>query len=95
MPLRRETAISAAIEYLMIKSLTIKNFRCFREAHLEGLRRVNIVVGRNATGKTVLLESSFLAAGGSPLIVLKLRQMRGMGEGVRLYPGIASAGAEP
>jgi hypothetical protein len=68
----------------MIESLKIQNFRCFQNARLDGLKRVNIVTGRNATGKTVLLESLFLAAGGSPLNVLKLRAFRGMGEGVRI-----------
>jgi hypothetical protein len=84
MPSRREAAPISRHDYLMIKSLTVSNFRCFKKAHLADLKRVNIVVGRNATGKTVLLESLFLAAGGSPLVVLKLRQMRGMGEGVRI-----------
>ena len=80
----REQRLGSAANYLMIKSLYIKNFRCFQDARVDGLRRVNIVVGKNATGKTVLLESLFLAAGGSPLIVLKLRQMRGMGDNVQL-----------
>jgi hypothetical protein len=83
-PLGKEAAPVAVTNYLMIKSLSIKNFRCFKEARIEGLRRVNIVVGRNATGKTVLLESLFLAAGGSPLVVLKLRAMRGMGDNVQI-----------
>ena len=68
----------------MLKSLSLKNFRCFKDARLDGLKRINIVTGRNATGKTVLLESLFLAGGGSPLIVLKLRAFRGMGDNVQI-----------
>ena len=81
---RRVVAPSVATDYLMLKSLTIKNFRCFKDARLDGLKRVNIVTGRNATGKTVLLESLFLAGGGSPLTVLILRAMRGMGDNVQI-----------
>ena len=69
-------------DHSMFKSLTINNFRCFSDVKVGGLRRVNIVVGKNATGKTVLLESLFLSAGGSPVVVLKLRAMRGMGNQV-------------
>ena len=67
-------------DYTMIKSLRLTNFRCFKSVEVNDLKRVNIVVGRNATGKTVLLESLFLAAGGSPIIVFNLRHMRGMGQ---------------
>src|SRR5712691_9641258 len=66
----------------MIKSLAIKNFRCFRDVSLADLKRVNIVVGKNATGKTALLEAIFLAAGGSPGLVFKLRHFRGMGQAI-------------
>ena len=79
-----KAAQAVAADYIMIKSLSIKNFRCFQDARLEGLRRVNIVTGRNATGKTVLLESLFLTGGASPLIVLKLRAMRGMGDNIAI-----------
>ncbi len=68
----------------MIKSLAIKNFRCFKDAGLSDLKRINIVTGRNATGKTVLLESLFLSGGGSPLVVLKLRAFRGMGDNAQI-----------
>src|SRR5437016_1643178 len=68
----------------MLKSLSINNFRCFKKVRLEGLKRVNIVTGRNATGKTALLESLFMAGGGSPLVVLKLRAFRGMGDNVQI-----------
>jgi len=68
----------------MIKSLSIKNFRCFKDAKIDGLRRINVVVGKNATGKTALLEALFLTAGGSPVVVLKLRAMRGMGAQVQV-----------
>jgi AAA15 family ATPase/GTPase len=63
----------------MIESLEIKNFRCFKDLTLNDLRRINVVVGANSSGKTALLESIFLTAATSPHIVLKLRVMRGLG----------------
>ncbi|HVM51044.1 MAG TPA: AAA family ATPase [Candidatus Acidoferrum sp.] len=41
----------------MLTSLQIKNFRGFKALRLESLKRVNIVVGQNNTGKTGLLEA--------------------------------------
>jgi putative AbiEii toxin of type IV toxin-antitoxin system/AAA ATPase-like protein len=49
----------------MLKSLTIKGFRCFRELRVEPLTRVNLFVGKNNSGKTSLLEAAeLLAIGG-------------------------------
>jgi AAA15 family ATPase/GTPase len=64
----------------MIESLSVKNFRCYGSLEVHGLKRVNVIVGRNASGKTTLLESIFLAAGGSPEIALRFRLWRGMGQ---------------
>ena len=41
----------------MLHDLTIKNFRIFEDFHVEGLRRVNLIAGKNNTGKTTFLES--------------------------------------
>jgi predicted ATPase len=65
---------------LVIKSLEIKNFRCFRNASLSDLGRVNVIVGENGSGKTTLLESLFLLGGNTPDVTLRLRTQRGMGE---------------
>lgn len=62
----------------MIESATIKNFRCFEEAHLEGLKRFNLITGTNASGKTALLESLFLASGSTPEIALRTKAWRGL-----------------
>ena len=53
---------------LMLRELTVENFRAFRTLHLAGLGRVNLLVGANNSGKTSVLEAvSFLASGGDPL----------------------------
>ncbi len=41
----------------MLKSLKIKNFRCFEEFYLPQLGRVNLLVGKNNSGKTSILEA--------------------------------------
>jgi len=46
----------------MLDSLYIKNFRLFKELKIEHLGRVNLIVGRNNSGKTCLLEALQLYA---------------------------------
>lgn len=41
----------------MITSVEIENFRCFQKLRVDGLARVNLIVGANNSGKTVLLEA--------------------------------------
>jgi AAA15 family ATPase/GTPase len=41
----------------MLKSLKIKNFRCFKEFELQQLGQVNLFVGHNNCGKTSILEA--------------------------------------
>jgi predicted ATPase len=62
----------------MVESLTIENFRCFERVELSALAPINIIVGRNASGKTALLEAIFLAAGSSPELTMRIRQWRGI-----------------
>src|SRR5713101_8522765 len=62
----------------MIESLSVSNFRGIEKLELHGLRRINVIVGENSSGKTALLESIFLAGGGSPEIALRLQAQRGL-----------------
>ena len=41
----------------MLRSLYLSNFRGFSEVKLNNLQRVNLIVGRNNSGKTSLLEA--------------------------------------
>lgn len=63
----------------MIKSLSIRNFRCYKFQKLANLGRINVIVGDSAVGKTALLESIYMATAGSPDAVMKFRLFRGMG----------------
>ena len=46
----------------MLTEITIKNFKCFTDLHLEGFERVNLIGGKNNVGKTAFLEAVELNA---------------------------------
>ena len=46
----------------MIKSIFVRNYRGVRYCKLENLKRVNVFIGRNNSGKSSLLESLYLAS---------------------------------
>jgi hypothetical protein len=62
----------------MIESLSVTNFRGVERLELHGLKRINVIVGENSSGKTALLEAVFLAGGGSPEIALRMQAQRGL-----------------
>ena len=47
----------------MLQELRIRNFRIFKDLHLKELSRLNLIAGKNNSGKTSLLEAVFLLAG--------------------------------
>jgi ABC-type transport system involved in cytochrome c biogenesis ATPase subunit len=62
---------------LVLDSLEIKGFRAFRDLKIERLGRVNLIVGKNNTGKTSLLEALRLyAARGFPPVIWQLLYSR-------------------
>ena len=64
----------------MWQNFTVKNFRGFTNLSLRPLARVNLIAGKNNTGKTALLEAMHLYA--YPLDV----QVLDYGGKSRLYP---------
>lgn len=63
----------------MLKSLKIKNFRCFRTFELPRLGKLNLLVGTNNSGKTSILEAIQLLNAQSSLESLR-EVMIGRGE---------------
>ena len=62
----------------MLKSIEIKGYRCFEQYRMEGLSRVNLLVGKNNCGKTALLEAIWLAVTeGDPKVLLDIVERRG------------------
>lgn len=47
----------------MYKSFRVKNFRCFKDLQVNDLGRVNLIAGKNNTGKTALMEAMYLHSG--------------------------------
>jgi AAA15 family ATPase/GTPase len=70
----------------MIDSLHIKNFRGFRDLSLSGLRSINIVVGKNASGKTALLEAIRVGLSGTPQALWHVNQSRMAGFPIPMGP---------
>lgn len=49
--------------HFIIKTLRLQNFRRFREAHFEFSPQMNVFIGKNASGKTSVLEVMTIIAG--------------------------------
>jgi energy-coupling factor transporter ATP-binding protein EcfA2 len=64
----------------MIRSVSLTNFRCYRDLEIDDLGRLNVIVGDNGSGKTALLEALYLVIGNNAGNALKCRAWRGMGQ---------------
>lgn len=63
----------------MLRSFTIKNFRCFDELTIKPLEKINLIAGKNNVGKTALLEGMFLFAGATnPGLAMRINIFRGI-----------------
>ncbi|MDE7418604.1 MAG: AAA family ATPase, partial [Muribaculaceae bacterium] len=61
-----------------MKTLEISNFKNFRHLKIDNLGSVNLIVGKNNTGKSTLLEAiSILASGGNVAWLKKILELRG------------------
>ncbi len=62
----------------MLNRVEIKNYRGFQSYRMEGLSQVNLLVGKNNSGKTALLEGiQFLTSGGDPTVLAEVAERRG------------------
>ncbi len=57
----------------MYKSFRVKNFRCFKDLQINDLGRVNLIAGKNNTGKTALMEAMYILTGSRDLKTLLRR----------------------
>lgn len=44
----------------MLQSIEIENFRCFEKTSISGFEQINLITGKNNSGKTALLEALYL-----------------------------------
>ena len=66
-------------EYGLLQAVRMRKFRGFNDLKIENMARINLVTGRNNSGKTSLLEALFLLAGaGNPHLTLNVNVARGM-----------------
>ena len=64
----------------MIESVNITNFRGFRDLDITNLKKVNLIVGQNSSGKSAFLEALFLSSSSSAAATaIQLRAIRRMG----------------
>jgi AAA15 family ATPase/GTPase len=57
----------------MLKSFQISNFRLFRHLEVERLSRVNLIMGKNNSGKSTFLEAVKLYASNAlPNVILEI-----------------------
>ncbi|GMU07294.1 AAA family ATPase [Corallococcus caeni] len=69
----------------MLTSITVENFRGIERLHVEGLGRVNLIIGRNDSGKTALMEALLLARDPDNAIgLLASRQRMRVSEGTNI-----------
>jgi hypothetical protein len=73
----------------MFTHFIIKNFRCFAGLHLKQLGRVNLIAGKNNTGKTALVEAIHLHNNpdNCQLPVL-INKQRGIAEPMRAFSNV-------
>ncbi len=65
----------------MFQHIVVKNFRCFSGLHLKNLARVNLIAGKNNTGKTALLEAIHLHdSPGNWQLPFEINKVRGIQE---------------
>ena len=77
----------------MLTRVDIENYRGFKSYRMDGLAQVNLLVGKNNSGKTALAEAIHLVtAGGDPAVLAEAAQRRGemtaFDDGSRLFPDL-------
>ncbi len=60
----------------MIKDIYIENFRCFEHTKIEGFEKVNLIGGKNNSGKTALLEAMSISQFPELDMILLLTKIR-------------------
>lgn len=77
-----------------LSALSLQEFRCFESAGLEAVAGVNLITGRNASGKTSLLEAIYLLGRGRSFRVPRLSALVRHGAAEAVVFGQVGAGDE-
>ena len=60
----------------MLEKVEISHFRCFPELKVSNFKQINLIGGKNNSGKTTLLEALFLLTSSTALAALVLKENR-------------------
>ena len=62
---------------MVVENLEINNFRAIKKLKIESFKRLNILVGKNNSGKSTILESIFLLCGiSNPQLIMNIHLFR-------------------
>lgn len=68
----------------MLRSFTLKSFRCFKNFTVEPIERINLIAGKNNVGKTSLLEAIFVFINPTnPESLVQVNRLRGITKNAR------------
>ncbi len=72
-----------------LKTIEIKNFKCFKDFKADGLKRVNLIGGKNNVGKTAFMEACYINLQAMELksFVFALRSIKEMRENLNILFG--------
>jgi len=63
----------------LLQSIKIKNFRGFENLEIDGFNQINLLIGKNNSGKSSILEAIFLLIGMSnPILPENIHKLRGL-----------------
>ncbi len=63
----------------MLKNIKLSNYRNFSSLTIGEMKRVNLITGKNNSGKTSILEALFLlSSGGNPQLSMSINSFRGI-----------------
>jgi AAA15 family ATPase/GTPase len=64
---------------MLLKSVSINNFRGFKNLEIKDFKQATLLIGKNNCGKTSVLEALFLLIGGNnPMLPINIHKMRQM-----------------
>ncbi len=75
----------------MLQNIHIQNFRCFEDFEANGFERINLIGGKNNSGKTCLLEGIFFgnAVQQPKFVIVELRDQRNAAQDFEFYKNVS------
>ncbi|MEA2019561.1 MAG: AAA family ATPase [Campylobacterota bacterium] len=73
----------------LLEYIEIKDFKCFKDFHAKGFKRVNLIGGKNNVGKTAFMEACYINVHSMDLklLVFSLSVIKAMRENLNILSG--------